>query len=448
MKDLSPALQCLAWALLHFLWQGLIIWGATALALAMARRPTTRYLIACAGLLACVAWPLGTYLLGRGTGPMAGLAEPIQVMVMREGAMSGALPWGLRVKAWMLPYLPAVFTAWMAGTVFLGLRFAGGWAWVQRLRWRGLHLDAALQGRVTRLAQALGVSGRVRIRVSRLVEMPVILGVLRPMILVPASVVTGLSPDALDLILVHELTHARRHDYLVNLLQSAVEVVLFYHPAVWWISGRIRIEREVCCDDAAVAFGGDPAFYARILNRLDDLRTPTPAMAAGGGSVMLRIKRLLIPRPEPARAPWAGLLCAAILSVVCGAGLHAKQADAPKTPAKAPAQAVKTVKTAAAPTAAKAPEAEKPHGIPTYSRAIDFEWKDGELQRISVKRLTHEEILDVLKKIDQLAEDQPAKKALKGRWEFPDAAIAEKDAGKYKSFGFEGVTTAAVRHTL
>jgi len=347
----------------------------------------------------------------------------------------------------------------LAWALLLGLRLAGGWVQVQRLRWSGLSLARDLQDRVEVLAGILGLGRAVRLRISSRVDMPLVLGALRPLILLPAAVVTGLSPAALDLILVHELWHVRRHDYLVNLVQGAVEVLLFYHPCVWWISGRVRAERELCCDDAAVAFGGDPEFYARTLNRLDDLRTPAPALAAGGGNVMLRIKRLLAPSPDPARIPWAAVLCAAALSTLGGAGLRARTAEPPRAvpkavpvkAEKAPAAPVRAATREEAP--AKAP-AKAPEGSSGtiresyYTRQAIFEWKEGTLALIAVKNLTQAEIQEVLRRIDLLAEDQQGKGRFGGSWDFPGDRMTDKEAAACRSFRLEGVTTAAVRRVI
>ena len=105
-----------------------------------------------------------------------------------------------------------------------------------------------------------------------MVRVPTIVGCLRPVILLPASVVTGLPASHLDAVLAHELAHVRRHDYLVNVLQSLVETLLFYHPAVWWCSRQIRIEREHCCDDLVVEACGDRVVYAHALAQLEELR--------------------------------------------------------------------------------------------------------------------------------------------------------------------------------
>src|SRR5580693_5112634 len=144
--------------------------------------------------------------------------------------------------------------------------------------------------------------------VSALVQAPVVVGWLKPVVLVPVGALAGLPPEQIEALLAHELAHIRRHDYLVNILQSIAEALLFYHPAVWWISNHIRNERELCCDDVAVAISGDAFIYARALVDLEQYRPAhlNPALAANGGSLRERIGRLLgqptrfsSPRPGP-----------------------------------------------------------------------------------------------------------------------------------------------------
>ncbi len=172
-----------------------------------------------------------------------------------------------------------------------------------------------------------------------------VIGWIRPVILVPAAALAGLDPTALEAVLAHELAHVRRHDYLVNLMQSMVEALFFYHPAAWWISRQIRTEREHCCDDAAVELCGDPILYARALERLEDLRhslEPNPglALAANGGILMNRIKRLILPNLPPSPLGRAGLLsvlAVTALGAASGLGLHQEAAPkAPKAPEAAP----------------------------------------------------------------------------------------------------------------
>jgi TonB family protein len=170
------------------------------------------------------------------------------------------------------------------------------------------------------LARRVGVSRVLQMTESSALDVPAVVGWLRPMLVVPASVFAGLAPAQLDAILAHELAHVRRHDFFVNLGQTVVETLLFYHPGVWWVSSRIRIERESCCDDAAVAVCGDAATYARALASLEVLRQGSPALAvaANGGSLMKRIQRLLdVNRrtSEPAPA-WAIVLVVLSLALL------------------------------------------------------------------------------------------------------------------------------------
>jgi Zn-dependent protease with chaperone function len=171
----------------------------------------------------------------------------------------------------------------------------------------------------------LGVTRPVRVLQSAIVQVPAVIGWLRPVVLLPASALTGLTPLQLDALLAHELAHVRRCDYLVNLVQSMIETLLFYHPAVWWVSRRVRQEREHCCDDLAVSVCGDAFAYARALVGMEGLRAPAPsfAMAAGGGSLLDRIRRLVAPvTPEIFPRRIAGVAAVTVaLAIGGGSGL-------------------------------------------------------------------------------------------------------------------------------
>src|SRR5262249_10965781 len=133
--------------------------------------------------------------------------------------------------------LPWLVIGWLVGVVVLSVRLAGGWIAAARLRYSGTRAAAPeWQEMLRELAENMGVAGRVRLLVSPRIEAPAVLGWLRPIILVPVAALTGMSPEHMEALLAHELAHIRRNDYLINLLQSVVETVLFYHPAVWWIS--------------------------------------------------------------------------------------------------------------------------------------------------------------------------------------------------------------------
>src|SRR5262249_6304948 len=150
-----------------------------------------------------------------------------------------------------------VSAAWAAGVSLMLLRLAGGHLRVRRLVAEstplGAELGAELTAKLTQLAAQLGVRREVLLRASDALTVPAVAGWRRPVVLLPVAVVSGLPPAAIEAILAHELAHVRRHDYLVNALQSAAEALLFYHPAVWWVSRVIRAEREHASDDRAVA---------------------------------------------------------------------------------------------------------------------------------------------------------------------------------------------------
>ncbi len=156
--------------------------------------------------------------------------------------------------------------------------------------------------------------------------MPLVIGFLRPVILMPVGLLAGLPAAQVEALLLHELAHIRRYDYLVNLLQIFVEGLIFYHPAVWWMAGVIRAERENCCDDLVVATQGDAYQYASALAALEHNRGDArqPALAANGGSLVKRIRRLLA-QPETPRSALTPILSAAILSVTMVAALAAWQ---------------------------------------------------------------------------------------------------------------------------
>lgn len=171
-----------------------------------------------------------------------------------------------------------------------------------------------------RLGARLRMARPVVLLESCLAEVPVVIGYLRPVILMPVGLMAGLPVGQVEAILLHELAHIRRYDYLVNLMQVFVEGLLFYHPAVWWISSVMRSEREHCCDDLVVQVTGGAHEYATALAKLEKFRGPREAMAATGGDLMKRVQRLL--GREDRR--WAGLMpvfSAAVMTVGLAAAM-------------------------------------------------------------------------------------------------------------------------------
>jgi len=357
MTELAAQLvPALATALLHFLWQGAAIGLLAWLALAALRgaRPQARYMVACMALLACVALPLWQVLDVLGGTNAA------------RGAATAALHVG-DIAAWNMMRIPAadwpaaqaaspwVVALWATGCALLSLRMALGLRWVRQLLDGALPADTGWQARLDRLAARLGIDRAVALRIVADGDSPVTAGWWRPVVLLPAAVAARMPVDLVEALLAHELGHVRRHDYLVNLLQGAVEALLFYHPVVWWLSHRIRVERELVADDLAATALGERRQLAVALAELDRLavpRSPFPhvhfAQAAHGDRLMPRIRQLI--RPER-RSAGAAVVLPLLGLAVAGAAFyaHARRADAP--PAVAAAIAAQAATAASRPVA-------------------------------------------------------------------------------------------------
>ena len=260
--------------------------------------------------------------------------------------------------------------AWLTGVGVLSLRAAGGWIVAGRLARRDTRPVPPLwESRARELSARLSIRRPVRILESLRVDVPSAIGALRPVILLPAGIATGMTAEQLDALLAHELAHVRRRDFLLNLLQVAAETLLFYHPAVWWVSHRIRVERENACDDLAVEATGDAGRYARALVALEQNRPPrvSPGLAValygdgGAGQLRRRIARLLppgdqerssAPRPLAAIVALGGALAIGAGSTVVApapAGKTLAQAvPAPTPPSAAPARTPKPARPSAA----------------------------------------------------------------------------------------------------
>jgi len=304
----QPWAQRLGWTLLHFVWQGTAIALLYALIRGLTGRTLparARYALACVALAAMALAPAATYLW---TGSPAAAAPATQLVLTPLGPRS-VQPASIPAASGWQQALPWIVMAWFAGVAAFSIRLAAGWIAAARLRTSRNHLaPPGCQQMLDRLIARMRIARPVRLLVSTLVESPSVIGWLRPVILAPAGILTGLSPEHIEALLAHELAHIRRHDYLVNVLQGVVESVLFYHPGVWWLSHQIRTEREHCCDDLAVAVSGDVLTYARALAELESTR-PAHAqavLAASGGSLVRRIRRLIDPaRPVQSSFAWA-----------------------------------------------------------------------------------------------------------------------------------------------
>jgi uncharacterized protein (TIGR03435 family) len=297
------SVERLGWTLAHFLWQGTAIAALYAMVRAGVARAGARYAVSCVALALLVAAPPITWTVLQQSQPLPDPAYRIHSIPPTPSATASTVKSPLTALAGSaIPEaLPAELWSWVVMFWFIGalafwIRLAGGWMMAARIRSRLVRPAPPEWQRTLRtLGARMGVTRPLRFVVSALVEAPTVIGWLRPVVLVPVAALGGLPAGHLEAVLAHELAHIRRHDYLVNVVQSIAEALLFYHPAVWWVSGHIRNEREQCCDDAAVAVSGDVLTYARALMELESRRPAhlNAVLAANGGSLSDRIARLL-----------------------------------------------------------------------------------------------------------------------------------------------------------
>jgi uncharacterized protein (TIGR03435 family) len=333
----------LGWTLVHFLWQGLaiaLLYAAVDTIMASRFSANGRYLLACAALVAMMAAPLTTWELMGPPAASPDAAYQIHGIPSVPSATSNAgaatLPDSVRAivpEVQPAPFLAWVVVVWLFGAAALWVRLAGGWVVAARIRSMLVRrAPPEWQHTLQKLGAQIGLSRPVRLLVSALVHVPTVVGWLRPVVLVPVGSLEGLPAEYVEALLLHELAHIRRHDYLVNILQSVAEALLFYHPAVWWVSGHIRVRREFCCDDVAVSVSGDALTYARALAHLESHHPAhlTAALAATGGSLADRIARLLgQSRPAARTGLGPGVVTIAVLLVTAGYGLWAQSATHP-----------------------------------------------------------------------------------------------------------------------
>ena len=321
----GPLVQAIGWALLHLLWQGVLVAAILTATLALLRRQSAnaRYIASCGALLLVVALGVATAYrmyepaitnVETGFSPSLVGLKPDSTLIDTQAPAAT-----FSFLSFISAHLTEIVAIWLVGVVILSARLIFGWIGARRLARRGTQpAGEQWQRSLWRIASTLRLWRPIDLLESAAVEVPTVIGWLRPVILLPIASLSGLSAQQIEMVLAHELAHIRRHDFMVNLMQSVVETLLFYHPAVWWISQRIRVEREHCCDDLAVAVFGDPLQYARALTRFEELRLAAAqnVVAANGGSLLTRIRRLVVARAESANwsSRWAA--GAALITVV------------------------------------------------------------------------------------------------------------------------------------
>jgi beta-lactamase regulating signal transducer with metallopeptidase domain len=307
--------DALAWTLIHFCWQAAAIafvYGIIDRALSgMSSR--ARYGLALAALLAMVATAIATLIHQETLARVVGLPLTIPISEEDVPLALAAMKAGATFRpAWSPEHGALLFwldMAWLAGVSLLSARAIGGWVVLRRfVRAADLAVPAPLAAMVSRLCTRMKLRP-VGLRLSLQASGPFVMGLFRSVVVVPVSALAALTPDQLEAVLAHELAHVRRADYLWNLLQTLVETLFFFHPAVWWIGRRLREEREHCCDDLALAACGDPLAFATALCTLEAARGPALALALAidghrpASALRLRVAHILgetVPAPRRA----------------------------------------------------------------------------------------------------------------------------------------------------
>jgi beta-lactamase regulating signal transducer with metallopeptidase domain len=322
---ISPeVLRTLGWTLLHFLWQGAGLAALFAVAAAVCRSASARYALAVGALVLMLVSPVVTFTLLRA-----------QVSPAARTGAEGALTWAgtSTQNATALPGSRAplaesrsvqpigmlwLVEAWFLGVLLLSLRTVGGLLLIERMRRKEIKaVGAELHARCMTLQRRMGLDRVIRYCECHRLDAPAVLGWFRPVVLLPVRALTGLTEAQIEAVIAHELAHIRRLDCFVNVFQIATETLLFYHPAVWWVSQRIRAEREHCCDDEAIGICGDAVNYARALTLMEEWRTaPALMMAANRSPLGERVVRLLGWNGAAGRIRVAGLTG----SFICLAG--------------------------------------------------------------------------------------------------------------------------------
>jgi bla regulator protein blaR1 len=371
----SSPIRQLGWTRIHSIVLGALIALALAAAQPLLRRRTAsaRYLAACAALLLFLAATAAACILIPSPGATA-ISNAIQskqtiAAVQPNIAAAAAVQasptpsdqfWSRAARS-LDPALPFLSIAWLAGVALIASWQISAALGVRKIRRTATPLDdTPTTHLLDNLARTFNIRRPVPLLQSPRINVPTLIGYLAPAILLPAGLITGLSPEQLRAILAHELAHVRRHDYLVNLLQTIAQTLFFFHPAAWYISARMRFEREACCDDLVIhRAGADPADYAQsLLNlaRRAAAAAPTTrghnlsqslalAAVASPSDLRRRVQRLLNQQQNPTRFATAWPIPFLLIAAVTAAALfhnHASITNAAEKPtASAPGDAPK-----------------------------------------------------------------------------------------------------------
>lgn len=325
----NPYFYSLALTLIHFIWQGCLVAFAlkSALTLTSNKKPQLRYAFASLSMLTCLILPLITFAIIYQPDHNA-LALSNNLMPLFETSTGQSPNSNNYWAANIVEFLPYISVVWLSIVMLLTFKLLIEVYMVNQLPKQSIiPTDAKLSARFLQLVEKMQLSTTPRLLVSLKTDVPMAIGWLKPVILLPASMLSGLTPTQLEMLILHELAHIRRHDYLVNFIQTLVALLLFFHPAVQWISKQMRNEREYCSDDIAVQYCGDAIAYAHTLadtamlcNKHRHHTIPNMAMAASGGDLKQRVIRLVDHHCTPSNDVGKWLAGSTIVVAIFGFG--------------------------------------------------------------------------------------------------------------------------------
>lgn len=341
----SSAWTTAGWIMLHFLWVGAALTVVAALGRSALRKahPDVRYGSALATLAALAVAPV-VIACTIAEAPRTADANTRQARMAVEPTIALEAPRSIETHANPSVYLNKAVRllpgVWLAGAPWMFAYLVAGLLGAERLRRRSRVVgDPELSALASRLAGSLGIARRVTVGVCDRIAGPMLLGIARPLILMPAAALSGWTPGQVEIALLHELAHVRRWDNLVNLIQRMVEAVLFFHPAVWLVSGWVRRDREHCCDRIVVDYTGRPFDYAVALFALveaGDFNAPcVHASFMGRNNLVDRIRRILNPE-EPAMRLSRSVVALAALTLAVPAILFAAYVQHPSAQSPEP----------------------------------------------------------------------------------------------------------------
>jgi beta-lactamase regulating signal transducer with metallopeptidase domain len=321
----NQAVYALGWTLLHSLWQvGLIAVVVGSLHLVGRNwSANARYLIALGGLTGAVVVSLGTFIFYlNAINEVLGWADKHSLVAVHILRHSTEASWLFKIKIYLNQHLTQIVAFWGLGFLVYFARYCGSLIYCQRLRYSATEsVPEAWSRRIARLSRELGVKKTVVCKLSHRVQSPCVLGHLKPIVLMPVTLLTQLDQDQVEAILLHELAHIRRHDYLVGLCQSLLKTAYFFNPFLLWISSRVDSERENACDDIAVASCKDRMLYARALEAFSTLSANGGLTMAATGTeqhIFTRIQRLFGDGAIKSK-PLEGVLASCVIALSCAA---------------------------------------------------------------------------------------------------------------------------------